>query len=137
MNAIGIEFDDTAEEADGLARSLARWLDDDEELTGATRLRLVPPAAGEQGGAADAVELLVTARPMVDALVSGVLVWLTQRVRSRRVRLRFTRRDGQRFEYTVGSIDDARALEEQLARFLGEDGGPGAGGSGTGEGGTR
>lgn len=144
MNPISIEFDDTAEEADELARSLARWLDDDETLTGATRLRLAPPAAGEQGGMADAAQLLVTAKPMIDALISGVFVWLTQRVRSRRVKLKITRRDGQLLEYTVGNIDDARALEGQLARFLDEDGTGGDGTSGdgtvhggTGEGGTR
>jgi hypothetical protein len=122
VNAITFEFDAQDEESDELARSLARWLNDDETLAGAARLRVVPPGPGEQGGMADATEVLNVARPLLDALVSGLFVWLTQRIRSRRVKLKVTRPDGTHYEFQVADIDDAERLQRQLVQFLAEAG---------------
>lgn len=129
MNVITFQFDSSAEEADELARSLAGWLNEDETLAGAARLRVVPPAPGEQGGMADATEVLGAVRPVLDALVSGVFVWLTQRIRSRRVKLKVTRRDGTRYEIDVTGVDDAARLHRELGAFLDADDSPGAPGT--------
>lgn len=117
------EFDGPAADADDLARSLADWLNDDEDLSGSSRLRLVPPAPGEQGGLADAAEALGAVGPVLDALISGVAVWLVQRARSRRISFKVTRQDGSSIELSAGSPQDAAAVEEQLRKFLD----PGAG----------
>ncbi|MFG2224545.1 hypothetical protein [Streptomyces sp. NPDC048644] len=122
-HVLTLAFDGPADDTDDLARSLAEWLNDDEELSGAARLRMVPPAPGEQGGLADAAEVLGVVGPVAEALVSCVGVWLVQRARSRRVSLRVSRPDGTRVELSAGSPEDAAAVEAQLRRFL--DPGPG------------
>jgi hypothetical protein len=128
--ATAFEFDGPADEADELARSLAKWLNDDEDLSGSARLRMVPPARGEQGGLADAAEVLNAAGPLVDALVGGVFVWLVERVRSRRVSFKATRADGASIELSAGSAGEAAAVQQQLRQFLDPgadaDAGPGS-----------
>ncbi|MCW2871606.1 hypothetical protein [Actinacidiphila oryziradicis] len=123
MNATAFEFDGPAGEADELARSLAKWLNDDEDLSGSARLRMVPPAPGEQGGLADAAEVLSAAGPLADALVGGLFVWLVERVRSRRVSFKVTRPDGACVELSAGSVEEAAVVQQQLRQFL--DPGPG------------
>jgi hypothetical protein len=123
LNTTVFEFDGPADEADELARSLAKWLNDDEELSGSARLRMVPPAPGEQGGLADAAEVLNAAGPVVDALAGGLFVWLAERVRSRRVKFRVTRADGTRIELSAGSAEEAVVVQQELRQFL-EPGSP-------------
>ncbi|MEK2477746.1 MULTISPECIES: effector-associated constant component EACC1 [Streptomyces] len=118
MQPLTFTFDAPADEADDLARSLARWLNDDEDLSGAARLRMVPPAPGEQGGLADAAEVLNAAGPVLDALVAAVGVWVGQRFRNRSVSLKVTRPDGTHIELSATDPRDAAAVEEQLRRFL-------------------
>jgi hypothetical protein len=118
VNAIAFEFDGPADERDELARSLARWLNDDEDLSGSARLRMVPPAPGEQGGLADAVEALHVVGPVADTLAGGFFVWFAQRVTSRRVSVKVTRPDGMSFELTAGSPEEAAAVQRELRPFL-------------------
>ncbi|MFF7410013.1 effector-associated constant component EACC1 [Streptomyces lydicus] len=118
MTTLTFAFDGPADDADGLAQSLAEWLNDDEDLTGAARLRMVPPAPGHQGGLADAAEVLGAVGPVLEAVVSAVAVWLAQRARSRRISFKVTRPDGTALELSAGSPEDAAAVEQQLRRFL-------------------
>ncbi|MFC5803936.1 effector-associated constant component EACC1 [Streptomyces formicae] len=122
MNTVTFEFDAPADDADALTRSLADWLNDDEDLSGSARLRMVPPAPGEQGGLADAAEVIGAVGPVLDALISGAAVWLVQRARSRRVSVRVSRPDGTRIALTAGNPQDAAALQAQLRTFLRPDG---------------
>lgn len=115
---ITFAFDGPADDADSLAQSLADWLNDDEDLSGSTRLRMVPPAPGQQGGLADAAEVLGAVGPVLEALVGGVAVWLAQRCRSRRVSFKVTRPDGTGIELSAGNPEDAAAVEKQLRTFL-------------------
>ncbi|MEV6838268.1 hypothetical protein AB0N17_27780 [Streptomyces sp. NPDC051133] len=118
MNTIVFEFVGHVNEADELARSLAKWLNDDEDLSGSTRLRMVPPAPGEQGGVADAAEVLSAVGPLLDALVGGLAVWVTERARSRRVSFKVTRPDGTRIELSAGTAQEAAAVQQQMRQFL-------------------
>jgi hypothetical protein len=110
VHTVVIAFDAPAAEADALARSLAAWFDDDEDLTGSTRLRMVPPAPGEQGGLADAAEVLGAVGPALEALAGGLFVWLTGRVKTGRVTLEVTRQDGASVKLSAGSAEDAAVL---------------------------
>lgn len=118
MNTTVFEFVGHVNEADELARSLAKWLNDDEDLSGSARLRMVPPAPGEQGGVADAAEVLSAAGPMLDALIGGLAVWVTERVRSRRVSFKVTRPDGTQIELSAGNAQEAAAVQQQMRQFL-------------------
>ncbi|WP_030968235.1 effector-associated constant component EACC1 [Streptomyces sp. NRRL S-1824] len=118
MNAISFEFDGQASETDELARSLAKWLNEDEDLSGSAQLRMVPPAPGEQGGLADAAEVLNATGPVMDALIGGLFVWVAERVRSRRVSFKVTRPDGTGIEMSAGSVEEAAAVQQQLRQFL-------------------
>ncbi|MFJ3952968.1 hypothetical protein ACIPXV_23505 [Streptomyces libani] len=121
--ALTFEFSGPADGSDELARSLAEWLNDDEELSGSARLRMVPPGPGEQGGLADAAEVLGAVGPVLEALASGVGVWLVQRARSRRITMKVSRPDGAGLELSAGSPEDAASVEAQLRRFLEPDSG--------------
>ncbi|MER5972484.1 hypothetical protein ABT112_22570 [Streptomyces sp. NPDC002055] len=121
-------FDDGSAEADALARDLADWLNDDEDLSGAVRLRMAPPARGEQGALAQAAELLGAAEPLLSAGVGAVAMWLAERTKSRRVSFRAVRPDGAELRVSAGSPADAAAVREELERFVNDNG---QGGDGT------
>ncbi|MEU6084542.1 hypothetical protein [Streptomyces sp. NPDC047108] len=118
MNALTFEFGGTTAEADALARDLAAWLDDDEELAGAARVRMVAPALGEQGGLADAAELLGAVEPLLSAGVGAFGMWLAERARSRRISVRAVRPDGAELQLSAGSRAEAEAMQERLERFV-------------------
>ncbi|MFF3765610.1 hypothetical protein ACFYYR_16185 [Streptomyces sp. NPDC001922] len=115
-------FDGGSAEADTLARNLADWLNDDEDLSGAVRLRMAPPARGEQGALAQATELLGAAEPLLSAGVGAVAMWLAERTKSRRVSFRAVRPDGAELRVSAGSPADAAAVREELERFVNADG---------------
>ena len=114
---IVIEFLDAPEDGDAHARSLARWLNDSEDLYGAAELRTVPPAADELGPLADAVTIASSAGSVTIAL----LTWLGERARSRATKLRIIRTDGARLEIEVTDPAQLRAVEEQVTGFLTEE----------------
>ncbi|MFG2194677.1 hypothetical protein [Streptomyces sp. NPDC048639] len=142
MNALTFEFGGTAAEADALARDLAAWLDDDEDVAASARVRMVPPPSGEQGGLADAAELLGAVEPLLSAGIGAFGMWLAERARSRRISFRAVRPDGAELELSAGSRAEAEAVQERLELFVaggstnatgGTDGTSGAGGTdGTG-----
>ncbi|MYQ38834.1 hypothetical protein B046DRAFT_03647 [Streptomyces sp. LamerLS-316] len=118
MPTITFEIDSPADEAEAHTRSLATWFNDDEDLSGSARLRILPPARGEQGGFAEAVEIADAVGPALEAVISGAAVWLVQRARSRRVALKVTRPDGTSVEVSAGSPQDAAEIQRQLRTFL-------------------
>lgn len=118
MNVVTFEFEGPAADADGLARNLADWLNDDEELSGAARVRMVPPAPGEQGGLADATEMVGAVEPLLSAGVGAFVMWLTERTKSRRVSFRAIRPDGAQIQLSAGSSADAASVQKELARFV-------------------
>ncbi|MEV4329071.1 hypothetical protein AB0K02_00735 [Streptomyces sp. NPDC049597] len=118
MPTITFEIDGHVDEADAHTRSLAAWLNDDEDLSGSARLRMLPPAPGEQGGLADAVEIVGAVGPVLDAVISGAAVWLVQRARSRRISFKVTRPDGTSVELSAGNPQDAAEVQRQLRTFL-------------------
>ncbi|MGP4003122.1 effector-associated constant component EACC1 [Streptomyces sp. 8N706] len=120
------EFDGAAAEADSLARDLAEWLDDDEDLRGAARVRMAPPAPGEQGALADAVEVAGVVEPLVTAGVGAFAMWLAERVKARRIVFRAVRPDGARIELSAGTAAEAAAVREDLERFVNGGGESGA-----------
>ncbi|WP_055591440.1 effector-associated constant component EACC1 [Peterkaempfera griseoplana] len=125
MDRLTIAFDEAPAEADALARSLADWFNDDEDLSGLAGVHLVPPVPGEMGSLADAVELATAVAPLLTAGVSALGVWITQRVRNRRVSLSVTRPDGAGIRVTADPADVER-LVDRLERFVA--GGPADGG---------
>ncbi|WP_432096025.1 effector-associated constant component EACC1 [Streptomyces sp. bgisy100] len=120
-------FDGGSAEADALVRDLADWLNDDEDLSGAVRLRMAPPARGEQGALAQAAELLGAAEPLLSAGVGAVAMWLAERTKSRRVSFRAVRPDGAELRVSAGSPADAAAVREELERFVNDNGRGGGG----------
>ncbi|MEV6317555.1 hypothetical protein [Streptomyces sp. NPDC051776] len=118
VDALTFEFAGTAADADTLARDLAAWLDDDEELAGSARVRMAPPGAGEQGGLADASELLGAVEPLLSAGIGAFGMWLAERVKSRRISFRAVRPDGAELELSAGSPAEAEAVQERLERFV-------------------
>jgi len=113
------EFLDDHEESDAHARSLVDWLNQSEDLYGAAELRIVPPAADELGPVADAAMVMGSVGPVGIAF----LTWLGERARNRVTSLRIIRGDGARIEIEVKDPAHLRAIEEQVAGFLDEDGG--------------
>lgn len=108
-------------EADALSRGLAHWIDETGELRGLARLRLVAARTGEQGGAAEAVEIATVAAPVVSAVTTAFFVWLGQRVKNQRVTFDLQRPDGARVKLSAASAAEAAALEPVVRSFL--DGG--------------
>jgi membrane-associated two-gene conflict system component 1 (EACC1) len=125
LDRLTIAFDEAPSDADALARSLTDWFNDDEDLSGLAGVHLMPPRPGEMGGLADAVELATAAGPLLAAGVSALGVWLTQRVRNRRVTLSVTRPDGAGMRITADPADVGH-LVDRLERFVA--GGPVDGG---------
>ncbi|MEU8353717.1 hypothetical protein [Streptomyces sp. NPDC048845] len=140
MPALYVEFDGPPAEASDLVRDLTGWLGEDEELEVVARARTAPPLPGEQGGLADAAELLTAAGAVIGPLAGAYVMWLAERTKSRRISFRLTRPDGARLELSAASPDEARALQPDLERFVNGlpapgtpgDGGPAAGGPAAG-----
>ncbi|MEV6259592.1 hypothetical protein AB0M42_02325 [Streptomyces sp. NPDC051784] len=118
MSTITFQIGSQADAAEADTRSLAAWLNDDEDLSGSARLRMLPPARGEQGGLAEAVEIADAVGPVLEAVISGAAVWLVQRARSRRVALKVTRPDGTSVELSAADPQDAAEVQRQLRTFL-------------------
>jgi hypothetical protein len=107
-----VRFDGTDDDL----RQLARWLRDEDELRGRVKLVDHPIAAGEMGGALDAVEVVLTSGT-ASALVTSLFTWLTQRRATGKVRLKI--RAGDRsVDLTCGSADDAQALIDSITSIL-------------------
>jgi hypothetical protein len=117
-NTTVFEFLDNSEENDAHARSLVDWLNQSEDLYGAADLRIVPPAEDELGPLADAAVVVGSGGPVVIA----VLTWLGERARNRVTSFRIIRGDGARIEFEAKDPTHLQAIEEQLIRFLDEEG---------------
>lgn len=103
----------TPEEAGRLARELADWYDDDEDLRDAVRLVMAPSAPGKLGGFATGVELLTAAGPVLSAAIGAFTYWLGQRSASRPVAFEVTLADGSVAKLT----SDQRDLDRTLRAF--------------------
>jgi len=113
VSEIVFEFDGSTAEKDRDARDLVAWLSDDDDLRGAVTLRMVGPAAGEQGAAADAAMVLAAVAP----LAKPFFAWLTERVKSRRIKVQITR-DGEKVKVTVETPADTSDVLERVTRLL-------------------
>jgi hypothetical protein len=116
VHEVLFEFKGSSAERDRNARDLAAWLEED--LRGSVSLRMVGPAEGEQGGAADAAVVLAAAAP----LARPFFTWLTERVKARKISLRISAsHKGKPLEINVEAPQDAEALLDQIVRLLDED----------------
>ncbi|NGY65324.1 hypothetical protein G7043_41160 [Lentzea sp. NEAU-D13] len=110
------EFEGAPAERDRDARDLIEWLEED--LRGCLSLRMIGPAEGELGGAADAVIVLAAAVP----LSRPFFTWLTERAKARRVKLRISvPHRGEQLKIDVEGPVDAEALLDRIAQILDED----------------
>ncbi|MGH3940341.1 MAG: effector-associated constant component EACC1 [Pseudonocardiaceae bacterium] len=119
MQEFIFEFEGTTVEKDQLARDLVAWLNNDDELRGATRVRMAGPEHGELGGAADAVLILAAAAPMARPFFG----WLTERAKSRRVSVRITKSDsgGESLRVELAGAGDSERLFRRVAEFIDQD----------------
>jgi Effector Associated Constant Component 1 len=119
LQKIVFEFREGPDENDAHARSLVDWLNESEDLYGASELRTVRPAADEMGPLADAAVITGSAGSVTIAF----LTWLGQRARNRATSLRIIRADGARLEIEAKDPSHLRAVQEQVTRFLNEEDG--------------
>lgn len=116
MHEFVFEFEGSTADNDRGARDLAAWLNDNDDLRGTADVRMVGPGPGEQGAAADAAVVLASAAP----LAKPFFTWLTERVKSKRVKLRITS-NAKELKIDVEAPADAEALLEQLVQLLDKD----------------
>jgi Effector Associated Constant Component 1 len=112
MPTAAIRIDGTDDEL----RRLANWLRDEDALRGRVKLVDHPIAAGEMGGALDAVEVVLTSGT-ASALVTSLFTWLIQRRKNGKVRLKI-RAGNRTVDLTCGSADDAQALIDSIKSIL-------------------
>ncbi|AHH97879.1 hypothetical protein KALB_4517 [Kutzneria albida DSM 43870] len=116
VHEVLFEFEGTPADRDRDARDLAAWLEED--LRGSVSLRMVGPAEGELGGAADAAVVLAATAP----LARPFFTWLTERVKARKISLRISAsHKGEQLKIDVEAPQDAEALLERIVRLLDED----------------
>ncbi|MFE9255731.1 hypothetical protein [Streptomyces sp. NPDC006879] len=113
LAGLAIRFDADAADADGLARDLAEWFNDDEDLGGLARLVMDPAKPGEMGALAEAVELITAAESLLTMGTGAFGLWLAQRVKNRQISFQVTRADGTRMHATA----DRKDLGEVVARM--------------------
>jgi Effector Associated Constant Component 1 len=112
------EFQGDPAERDEQARSLAKWLNDSEDLDDCATVRLTPPSRSQLGPLADAAIATVEAGVPIAA---AVVTWLRERRRSGVTRLRAIRPDGATLEIEVGDPARLAEADERVREFLREN----------------
>ncbi|WP_181793563.1 effector-associated constant component EACC1 [Streptomyces sp. WELS2] len=103
---------------EGRLRSLADWLRHEDGLRGRVRPFQSPPAAGEMGGALDALAVAVGSGGMGAVLANCLSTWISQRRSD--VRITVTTRDGRTVEVDGKGVDP-QALARDIERLLNGD----------------
>ncbi|MEU0220226.1 hypothetical protein ABZ281_36460 [Streptomyces sp. NPDC006265] len=116
-NALTFAFPGTQAQADSLNRDLAEWINATDQLGGSASLRTQPPAPGEQGDVAVAVDIINASAAMIAAVTNTFFLWLQQRRPTyRRIEFEVVRPDGTRVS---GAVDDEARLPEVMAQLSG------------------
>jgi hypothetical protein len=109
------EFEGDPREVDEAATDIVAWFDDDDDLRGASEIRMKPAAPGEMGGLADAARIAVSAAaPLGKALGA----WLVARVRNKGQVKMSVIRDGRAFAVEASSVAEIEALMPHLREFF-------------------
>ncbi|AQS68524.1 effector-associated constant component EACC1 [Streptomyces pactum] len=102
-------------QVDSLSRDLAEWINDSDQLGGRASLRTEPPAPGEQGDVAVAVDIVNASAAVIAAATNAFFLWLQQRQPAhRRIEFEAVRPDGTRVS---GAVDDEEQLAAVMARL--------------------
>jgi len=118
QNALTFTFTESPAQADALNRDLAEWINATEQLGGRAGLRSEPPAPGEQGDLAVAVDIVNASAAVVAAVTNAFFLWLQQRRPTyRRIEFEVVRPDGTRVSAAVDDEDQLPALMTRLAEF--------------------
>ena len=117
-NALTFTFPGSQAQADALNRDLAEWINATDQLGGRAGLRTEPPAPGEQGDAAVAVDIINASAAVVAAVTNAFFLWLQQRRPTyRRIEFEVVRPDGTRVSGAVDDEDQLPVVMAQLAGF--------------------
>lgn len=117
-NALTFTFQGSQAHVDALNRDLAEWITDTDQLGGLAGLRTEPPAPGEQGDVAVAVDIVNASAAVIAAATNAFFLWLQQRRPAhRRIEFEAVRPDGTRVSATVEDEAQLTAVMEQLSRF--------------------
>lgn len=117
-NALTFTFPGAQAQVDALNRDLAGWINDTDQLGGSASLRTEPPAPGEQGDAAVAVDIVNASAAVVAAVTNAFFLWLQQRRSAyRRIEFEVVRPDGTRVSGAVDDEEQLPAVMAQLAAF--------------------
>lgn len=116
-NALTFTFPGSQDQVDSLNRDLAEWINATDQLGGAAVLRTAPPAPGEQGDVAVAVDIVNASAAVIAAATNAFFLWLQQRrAAHRRIEFEVVRPDGTRVS---GAVDDEDQLPAVMARLAG------------------
>lgn len=117
-NALTFTFSGSQAQVNALNRDLAEWIDATDQLGGRASLRTAPPAPGEQGDVATAVDIVNASAAVVAAATNTFFLWLQQRRSAhRRIEFEAVRPDGTRVSGTVDDEAQLPAVMTQLAAF--------------------
>lgn len=116
-NALTFAFPGSQAQVDALNRDLAEWINVTDQLSGMASLRTQPPAPGEQGDVAVAVDIINASAAVIAAVTNAFFLWLQQRQPTyRRIEFEVVRPDGTRVS---GAVDDEAQLPEVMAQLSG------------------
>jgi hypothetical protein len=117
-NALTFTFPGSQAQVDALNRDLAEWINATEQLGGRASLRSEPPAPGEQGDVAAAVDIINASAAVIAAATNAFFLWLQQRRPAyRRIEFEAVRPDGTRISGAVDDEDQLPAVLAQLSVF--------------------
>ncbi|MFG3588152.1 effector-associated constant component EACC1 [Streptomyces sp. NPDC047990] len=116
-NALTFTFPGSEAQANALNRDLAEWINDTDQLGGRAGVRTAPPAPGELGDVAVAVDIVNASTAVIAAVTNAFFLWLQQRRSAyRRIEFEVVRPDGTRIS---GSVDDESQLPAVMAQLSG------------------
>ncbi|MFI9752819.1 effector-associated constant component EACC1 [Streptomyces collinus] len=117
--ALTFSFTESPAQVDALNRDLAEWINDTDQLGGRASLRTEPPAPGEQGDVAVAVDIVNASAAVIAAATNAFFLWLQQRRPvHRRIEFEVVRPDGTRVSAAVDDEDQLPAVMAQLSGFV-------------------
>ncbi|MEF9904816.1 effector-associated constant component EACC1 [Streptomyces sp. P9-A2] len=117
-NALTFTFPGSQTQANALNRDFAEWVNATDQLGGRASLRTAPPAPGEQGDVAVAVDIINASAAMIAAVTNTFFLWLQQRRPAyRRIEFEVVRPDGTRISGAVDDEGQLPAVMTQLAGF--------------------
>ena len=117
-NTLTFTFPGSQAQADALNRDLAEWINATDQLGGRAILRTAPPAPGEQGDVAVAMDIMNASAAVIAAVTNAFFLWLQQRRPTyRRIEFEVERPDGTRISGAVDDEDQLPAVMAQLSGF--------------------